>query len=93
MRLCAQVVSLAVLALAACTDPNDPKTFGTLKVALQGSPKGGGNTDKVVVTLVKVTAHSESAGWVTLSTDKQTVDLLNLAAEGLPLGSSKLPAG
>jgi hypothetical protein len=92
MRVRALVVSFAALTLAACVDTSDPATFGTLKVQLQSAQKSSGNTDKVVVTLVKVTAHSQSAGWVTLSTDKQTVDLLNLA-EGLPIGSAKLPAG
>src|SRR4051794_26775236 len=48
---------------------------------------------EIIVTIDKVTAHSTSAGWVTLANTTTTVDILKLAQYAQPLGFANLPAG
>lgn len=85
--------AVSLLLVAACVDGSDPANFGTLQAELQTPGKPAGNNEKVAVTLVKIAAHHETAGWVTLSSTKQTVDLTSFNAEALKLGAAWLPAG
>jgi hypothetical protein len=62
----------------------------TMGPGTPGKPLG---VTQIIVTVAKVTAHSSSAGWVTLSTTETTVDILKLADYAAPLGFANLPAG
>lgn len=48
---------------------------------------------EITVTVAKVTAHSNTAGWTTLSSKEVTVDLLKLAQFTQSLGFANMPAG
>jgi hypothetical protein len=85
--------------------PMAPGT-GTVQSSLtgaQGAGKvhpqvmGGGMSNlgvtQIIVTVSKVTAHSTTAGWVTLSSTEVTVDILKLAQFAQPLGFANMPAG
>lgn len=64
---------------------------------VQGNPTGNGKMDQVEhinVTISKVTAHSNSQGWVELfSGTPITIDLLDLKNSTATLGFKNLPAG
>ena len=63
---------------------------------MQANGNAGGVSNlgvtQIIVTVDKVTAHSTSAGWVTLSTQGVTVDILKLAQYAQPLGFANMPA-
>lgn len=63
---------------------------GQLQVKLTDAPA---EYKEIVITVSKVTAHSEKAGWVTLSSEKKTFDLLKLKDTTTELGWVNLPAG
>jgi hypothetical protein len=97
-----KIACLAVLAaLAAACTQRDPTGPGQLSVALAASRWPSSSAalstapavDAVLVKVVKVRAHSASAGWVELSDAAVEVDLKNLPAESVKLGLSSLPAG
>jgi hypothetical protein len=58
-----------------------------------GAPNKPLGVTQIIVTVAKVTAHSNSAGWVTLSSTETTVDILKLADYAQPLGFANMPAG
>lgn len=63
-------------------------------VQMQGTSPGKPlKVKEIIVTVAKVTAHSSSAGWVTLSSQETTVDILQLAKFTQPLGFANMPAG
>ena len=64
---------------------------GRLVVDLVDAPNPA--VKEIWVTIEKVTAHSTSAGWVTVMTSPLTVDLLKLTTYTQPLGFARLPAG
>jgi hypothetical protein len=90
------------------TSPMAPG-YGRVESSLITTPGGGGATlhvqamgpgthgslgvTQIIVTIDKVTAHSSSAGWVTLSSTQTTVDILKLADYAQPLGFANMPAG
>ena len=84
----------AVALLSACTSSTGP---GQLEVTLNGASASAAHSvaDQVVVDVTKVTAHSASAGWVTVgpATSPTTVDVLALQTYAEPLGLVNLPAG
>lgn len=88
-------VALAVLAFGACSgaDKGGPLKagYGRLSVDLVDAPNP--TVKEIVVTIGKVTAHSTSAGWVTVMQNTVTVDLLKLQTESQQLGFNDLPAG
>jgi Domain of unknown function (DUF4382) len=95
--------SLAVFALAgtlslavACSSPTGPKPpagQGQLAISLVDAPNPA--VDEIHVNISRVTAHSTSAGWVTVSTFDPPlgVDLLKLTSAAASLGFANLPPG
>ncbi len=90
-------IAVAALASAAaaglfvsCGGKSGP---GQLAVNLMDAPNPA--VDQIVVNVTKVTAHSTSAGWVTVgpTTAPMTVDLLKLQTYATSLGLVNLPAG
>lgn len=92
-----------MVALSSCAGGAD--SVGRVQATLLSSsvPTGGsGGTvmiaphlgvKEIIVSIDKVTAHSSSAGWVTLSGDDVTVDILRLGQYGQQLGFANIPAG
>lgn len=77
-----------VLAVACSKSPTGP---GQLRVSMvDAAPLG---VDQIWVNVTKVTAHSSSDGWVTVSTTPMTIDLLSLQTSPLTLGLVQLSAG
>ncbi len=56
-------------------------------------PGAKAKVKEIIVTVAKVTAHSSSAGWQTLSSTQITVDILKLAQFSQALGFANMPAG
>lgn len=92
--------ALAALALSACgasenafssSGSNVKAATGQLVVALTDAPNP--QLKSIVVTISAIEADSDQAGWVTLSTGSQTVDLLSLKDRSTLLGQATLPAG
>ncbi|MBX7096140.1 MAG: DUF4382 domain-containing protein [Myxococcaceae bacterium] len=69
-----------------------PGNSGTITVNTAGPGKPN-KVKEIIVTVVRVTAHSNSAGWVTLSSKELTIDVLKLAQYAEPLGFAHLPKG
>ena len=89
---CLTLTGLAAAAiglLAACGSSGP----GQLAVNLMDAPNPA--VDQIVVNVTKVTAHSTTAGWVTIGpmTSPLTVDLLKLQTYATSLGLVSLPAG
>ena len=78
-----------LMALAGCGASSSGN--GMLAVALVDAPSP--DVKGIVVTIDKVTAHSEQAGWVTVAQGPITVDLLTLHDVAMTLGAISLPAG
>ncbi len=80
----------AIALLSACTASKGP---GQLEVKLVDAPNPA--VDQIVVSVTRVTAHSTSAGWVTIGpvNSPTTVNLLDLQTYAQPLGLVNLPAG
>lgn len=57
------------------------------------SPGSKPKVNEIIVTVAKVTAHSSTAGWVTVSNTQVTVDILKLAQYSAALGFANIPAG
>jgi len=101
-RLSVPAVAAAVLLAVACgvasSGSRPPTGQGRLAVSLVDAPA---NVSAIFVHVTKVTAHSTTAGWVTISPDTiseatpLTVDLLTLQAPAtaLSLGIVDLPPG
>jgi hypothetical protein len=82
-----------------------PSGLGRVEASLTSSTQGNGGMQiqstgpmkakvkEIIVTVAKVTAHSTSAGWTTLSNKEITVDILKLAQFAQPLGFANMPAG
>jgi len=91
------VLAPAVLALAvACSSPTGPKPptgQGQLAISLVDAPNPA--VDEIHVNISRVTAHSTSAGWVTVSNfdPPLAVDLLKLTSAAASLGFANLPPG
>lgn len=95
---------LAMFALAmsqsACTQVDAGSSFGDrplgrgegrLVVDLVDAPNRA--VKEIWVTIDKVTAHSDTQGWVTVMEGTLSVDLLTLQAFAQPLGFARLPPG
>jgi Domain of unknown function (DUF4382) len=80
--------ALVGLALGCSTRPEGS---GRLAVALTDAPAPA--VKEIVVTIDKVTAHSEQEGWVTVASGVGTLDLLQLKDKSVALGFANLPAG
>src|SRR5919198_846675 len=94
--LAALATSSAIALLAACgsaTTNRPPVGQGQLAVSLVDSPNP--TAEKVTVKITGVTAHSTSAGWVSIATfaDPLVVDLLTLQSSAASLGLANLPPG
>jgi hypothetical protein len=57
------------------------------------SPGAKLKVKEIIVSIEKVTAHSSTGGWVTISTKPVTVDILQLAKFSADLGFANIPAG
>jgi uncharacterized membrane protein YgcG len=68
-----------------------PPGYGQLEVMLVDAPLP--QVKEIVVSIDKVTAHASGQGWVTISNDDVTVDLLRLQHHATSLGFANLPAG
>jgi hypothetical protein len=95
-------VALFALAMAqgACTPVTPGSSFGDgplgrnegrLVVDLVDAPTKA--VKEIWVTIDRVTAHSQSQGWVTVMNGSMTVDLLKLQSYAQPLGFARLPPG
>jgi hypothetical protein len=75
------LIALCVLALAltACAPESSE---GRVVVTVTDAATNMGAVTSVEVTIDKVEAHSATEGWVTLSANQKTVDLLELKATG-----------
>src|SRR4051812_8427388 len=89
------IAASLLLGCASGSDPGGPLSPGTGRVEtslVSSTPSGAGGMQlqtmgpgqkpkvkEIIVTIAKVTAHSTSAGWQTLSTTQVTVDVLKLA--------------
>jgi hypothetical protein len=82
------LAATAAFAMASCGAGGG---YGTLAVELVDAPSP--DVKGIVVTIDTVTAHSEEAGWVTVTHGPLTVDLLTLQDVALKLGEVSLPAG
>jgi Domain of unknown function (DUF4382) len=86
------VLALAAAAalLQSCTSSKGPSQ---LEIKLVDAPNPA--VDQIVVNVAKVTAHSTSAGWVTVGpvVSPTAVNLLDLQTSALTLGLVNLPAG
>lgn len=102
MRTLALALVISSVAFLGCVGGSDDGMFdrstwtggmsGSMQLRLVDAP----NTDvtAVVVTIDHVDAHIVGAGWVTLSSQKVTVDLLSLQGGTFALlGIGQLPAG
>lgn len=74
---------------AALTAPNAPGPA----VMQSTAPGAKQKVKEIIVTVAKVTAHSSSGGWRTLSSTQVTVDILKLAQFTQSLGFANMPAG
>jgi Domain of unknown function (DUF4382) len=83
------VAATALGVAGACS--SSPTGPGQLRVSMVDAAPFG--VDQIVVNVTKVTAHSSSDGWITVSTTPVTVDLLTLQTSPLALGLVKLSAG
>jgi hypothetical protein len=85
------------VAVSACAGSDVGPSVGQVQASLTGSPGNGGGQSlgvkEIIVTIDKVTAHSTSAGWVTLTGSTTTVDILKLAQYAQQLGFANMPAG
>ena len=95
--------------LFACGPASSPSGPGQLEVKLSGAPDAAVDpalssalafsqnppVDQIVVNVARVTAHSTSAGWVTVGplVSPTAVNLLDLQASATALGLVNLPAG
>jgi len=88
----ASALALAV-ACSSATGPKPPAGQGQLAISLVDAPNPA--VDEIHVNISRVTAHSTSAGWVTVSTFDPPlgVDLLKLTSAAAPLGFANLPPG
>jgi hypothetical protein len=68
-----------------------PSGMGQLAIDLVDAPNP--QVDQIWVNVTEVTAHSTSAGWVTVSTTPVKVDLLELQSSAVALGLVTLPPG
>jgi hypothetical protein len=88
-----QAAVLMCLAMLGCSsDPTAGGMTGRIDVRLVDAPTD--TVTSIVVTLNEVDAHVVGAGWVTLTTATQTVDLLKLqGGTWSSLGISQFPSG
>jgi hypothetical protein len=84
-------VAGCVALLSACTSSKSGP--GQLEVKLVDAPNPA--VDQIVVHVAKVTAHSTSAGWITVGpiSGPTAVNLLDLQTTAMTLGLVNLPAG
>ncbi len=61
---------------------NGASANGTIYMSFKDAAVNMGNVSAVDMTVDKIYVHSESQGWVTVSTNPQTFSLLNLKASG-----------
>ncbi|ODS35321.1 MAG: hypothetical protein A7316_04035 [Candidatus Altiarchaeales archaeon WOR_SM1_86-2] len=76
--------------------PEEPQPGnGTVVFAVTDAAEDVGNVSSVNVTINKVLVHSVSEGWITVSDEEKTFDLLELKAEGAAelLASANLSNG
>ncbi len=90
-RVLRSMLVAAAVAAAACGGSTSGSGNGTLAIALTDAPSP--DVKGIVVTIDTVTAHSDTAGWVTVATGPFTVDLLTLQNVTMQLGEVSLPAG
>ncbi|MGC4116685.1 MAG: DUF4382 domain-containing protein [Myxococcales bacterium] len=93
--LCSRLLACSLVALSACGGSSQSQSTGditagrarlTVQIVDAPTPK----YSEVVVTISKITAHSTSAGWVTISDTPATLDLLKLKDVGFVFGKVEL---
>lgn len=89
------------VAISACAG-SELSDVGRVEASLTAAPGsaspgvGAGNSlgvKEIIVTIDKVTAHSTTAGWVTIADTDVKVDILKLQQSAQSLGFSNVPAG
>jgi len=93
-------LSIVTLLVCACAGGADDAAsgLGRVQASLTAAPGSQGmgrqlGVREIIVTVDKVTAHSNTAGWVALSPGDVRVDILKLADSAAALGFQNLPAG
>ncbi|HEY3452907.1 MAG TPA: DUF4382 domain-containing protein [Myxococcales bacterium] len=92
--LCSRLLACSLLVVAACSQT--PQTNGVptaashARLAVEIVDAPAPKYSEVVVTIAKITAHSTSAGWVTISDTPATLDLLKLKDVGFVFGKVEL---
>jgi len=71
--------------------PSPPVGMGQLAVSLVDTPAPA--AEQIWVNVTGVTAHSDTSGWVTVSSVPRRLDLLKLQSEAASLGFADLPPG
>ena len=89
---------ILAVAVSACAGSEDPGAdVGRISASLSATGAQGMGTQlgvrEIIVTIDKVTAHSNTAGWVNLSSSEVRVDILKLADSAVALGFQNVPAG
>jgi len=88
LMLAGLVAASAFGLVVACSSKSGP---GQLSVSLVDAPPMA--VDQIVVNVTKVTAHSSSDGWITVSQTPMQLDLLTLQNSPVALGLVTLTAG
>ncbi|NUN68603.1 MAG: DUF4382 domain-containing protein [Bacteroidetes bacterium] len=86
---------LALLAVGGCASDDGPSSAngeGTMQVRMVDAPAS--SYDSVIITVTDVSVHSNTSGWITLSSGVRTYNLLALVngAEAV-IGEAKLSTG
>ncbi|MEW5853145.1 MAG: DUF4382 domain-containing protein [Myxococcota bacterium] len=66
---------------------------GSAQLSRGNGPHGVGGLQEIVVSVRKVVAHAAGQGWVVLSEDPVTIDLLRLGDHTAELGFANMPQG
>lgn len=64
------------------TSQNQPQTKGTVVVSVTDAAQSLSAIDAIEMTVNQVQIHSQTQGWITLSDNSQTFNLLDLKAKG-----------
>lgn len=86
-------VAIASCAGSGGSGVDGPLKSGHARLALKLVDAPNPRVDEINVTIAKVTAHSNTAGWVEIFNGNLTVDLLKLKTRTMDLGFQDLPAG
>ncbi len=91
--LCPRLLACSLLVVAACSASSQSTgdiAPGRARLSVEIVDAPAAKYSEVVVTVSKITAHSTTAGWVTISDTPATLDLLKLKDVGFVFGKVEL---